>query len=278
MEIIDAQIHRPSPSMRVGEPSTSDGNSELDLQLALSAMDAVGVNAAIVHTDRIFAQAACASHPDRFAAVVQFTEPLKMLNAGEVIANLRSSPGILGFRLAPVVPQVGGNLMAALREGRLAPLFASAETHGVPLALFIPGGLGDVPAIAETYPNLPLIIDHIGMPPPPWVPFSADLLNDLPKLLALARYPNVALKFTGVPALSLEAYPFKDLWHRGLHQIVESFTPQRLMWGSDYTRLKGVLTYSELLNFLLYTDELSQGDKEAMLSHSARNWFRWPRI
>jgi L-fuconolactonase len=278
MEIVDAQIHHPEPAQLWADGYSEDEKCGLDVELAIAAMDAVGVDAAIVHSDYGFCEAASRRYPDRFAGVVQFRSPLSLLRPYEEIAGLRQRPGIIGFRLMlSWPPHSPDNLMGALREGKFEPFFDAAEQNRVPLALFIPEELGDVPAIVRAHPDLVVIIDHIGMLPPPQVPFSERLLDSLPDLLALAQYPNVAVKFSRVPGLSTQTYPFSDVWRRAGHRIIEAFTPQRLLWGSDYTRLKGVRTYCELLDFLRHSGEVSESDKETMLSSSARHWFRWPR-
>jgi predicted TIM-barrel fold metal-dependent hydrolase len=136
------------------------------------------------------------------------------------------------------------------------------------------------------HPDLVVIIDHMGMPAPPTLPLSDGLLATLPDLLELARFANIAVKFTGVPALSTEEYPFAGLWP-SLHQVINAFRPERLMWGSDYTRVTGRhrhppdpggrLNYGELIDFFRYTPELGAADKEVMLGGATRRWFRWPK-
>jgi L-fuconolactonase len=121
-----------------------------------------------------------------------------------------------------------------------------------------------------------LLIDHIGMYPPPHVELVPERLDAVPELIALARYHNVAVKFTGVPALSLEEYPFADLWPAG-RQILEAFGPERLMWGSDFRRLRTLHPYTEIVDFLRFTDEVSEADKRLMFSTSLRQWVDWDR-
>jgi predicted TIM-barrel fold metal-dependent hydrolase len=273
MEIIDAQIHHPEPAKPW--PGHHPG-AAFDVELAIAAMDAVGVDAALVHSDRAFCDAAYTRYPHRFAGVVQFREPLTIEDPEAELEALAESPGIVGFRLMPGwPPHSPDNLMEALRAGRLDTFFAAGERHGLTLALFAPEQLRDVPAVARAHPSLRIVIDHIGMLVPPQVPFSDRLLDTLPDLLALAEFPNIAIKFSRVPGLSTETYPFSDMWRRAGHQIIEAFTPERLMWGSDYTRLQGFRTYAEIVAFLLYADEVSDADRETMFSRSARNWFNW---
>jgi len=276
--IIDAQIHRPAPALPWVELGEGSQHINEDAELALAAMDAVGVDMAIVHGDYAFCEAAHARYPTRFRGIVQFSDPFGMKNVQDEIAAVRGRPGLLGFRMAPAAPRAGPNLLPALQNGQLDKFFAAAQANDVPVLLFVPGGLSHIHRIARSFPNLTLIIDHLGLPPPPWVPLKPNLLDGIPELLQLAAYPNVALKFTGVPALSMEAFPFQDLWGRGLIDVIETFGPERLLWGSDFTRVKQHHTYSDELRFLLDTDRLSANDKETMLFRSTQHWLRIPGI
>ena len=51
-------------------------------------------------------------------------------------------------------------------------------------------------------------------------------LAHLPNLLALARYPNVAVKATGVPGSTREPYPYRNL-HPYLRRVNDAFGPER---------------------------------------------------
>jgi hypothetical protein len=66
--------------------------------------------------------------------------------------------------------------------------------------------------------------------------------------------------------------------------------PDRLMWGSDFTRMRmapGTIEpgpretwatlYSDSVTFVRDTDQLSQSDKEKTLGATLRRIFRWPR-
>ena len=88
--------------------------------------------------------------------------------------------------------------------------------------------------------------------------------------------------------LSREPYPHRDLWPR-LHPVIEAFGPERLMWGSDYTRLRmGVGTtdrgpreewgglYSDAVNYLRDTSELSEADKATIFAGTIRRVLEWP--
>jgi L-fuconolactonase len=110
----------------------------------------------------------------------------------------------------------------------------------------------------------------------------------LPGLLSLAQFANVQVKFSGAPALSREPYPHHDVWPY-LHQVINAFGPERLMWGSDFTRLRWVPVvgglaprdqwrfYSDSVNYLRDTTEIGPRDKELIFAGTIRRVLRWPK-
>jgi predicted TIM-barrel fold metal-dependent hydrolase len=174
------------------------------------------------------------------------------------------------------------------RDGKLEALFAACEKYNLPLFCSTHGHATTLEPVAQQHPDLLLIIDHLGLPQPPPIKRDPDPWQRLPGLVSMAKYPNVAVKFSGATTLSLQPYPHRDVWPH-LRQLVDAFGPQRLMWGSDFTRLRmGPLTiqpgpregwflYSNELNYLRDTDEVSEHDKAAIFGGTIRRLLRWPR-
>jgi L-fuconolactonase len=75
-------------------------------------------------------------------------------------------------------------------------------------------------------------------------PVPEDVWADLPKLLALAAYPNVRVKVSGACTMSLAGYPYDDIWDPVL-RVLDAFGVDRCMWGTDWTRTIGMLTYAQ---------------------------------
>ena len=75
---------------------------------------------------------------------------------------------------------------------------------GQPVNLLAYGRLEQVGALASRHPDTQLVIDHLGLPQPYEPPPPAQPWADLPKLLALAKHANVAVKITGAGTLSHE--------------------------------------------------------------------------
>lgn len=290
MEIIDAQIHPPEHFGHI-DPKKYDPEFLyiLGLEMNREVMDAVGVDAAILSIDIKWIERAMQMYPDRFVGCVVPIE------AGEAtpddcIGQLRKTPGVVGFGV-PFSYWKTMQLVEAYTSGKVEPFIAAAEKHGLPLFLGAQGNARHVEPLARKYPNLTIVLNHLGLPSrPPMALVAPNVWETLPDLLNLAKYPNVALKFTGVTALSKEKWPYKDLWPN-LNKVIKAYGPERLMWGSDYTRLRmahGAIDregprqewgglYAENLHFLLDSTELSQGDKEKMFALTARRLLRWPK-
>ena len=127
-----------------------------------------------------------------------------------------------------------------------------------------------VAPIAEKYPNLKLIIDHLGRV---GGKTDAECFSTLSEMLALAKFPNVAIKATGAPSYSSGAYPFSSI-HDYLHRIYDSFGPGRMFWGTDITRMP--CSWKQCVS--MFTEELpwlSEADKEIVMGKGVCKFLKW---
>ena len=109
-----------------------------------------------------------------------------------------------------------------LHDGTIDWLWAEAEKAGVPIAALATDSLAELGRIAERHPGLRLTIDHLGGRGGTSALKDAAAMTHMPALLALAKFPNVAVKATGVPHYSSEAYPFPGdahLFAAGLRRV-----------------------------------------------------------
>ena len=123
-----------------------------------------------------------------------------------------------------------------LHDGTLDWLWTTAEAAGVPIAALATDSLTELGRIAERHPGLRLTIDHLGGRGGTTTLKDAAAMTHMPQLLALAKLPNVAVKATGVPHYSSEAYPFPAL-HAYLRQVYDAFGPHRMFWGTDISKM-----------------------------------------
>ncbi|MFL5257805.1 MAG: amidohydrolase family protein [Rhodopila sp.] len=273
MQIIDAQIHL----WGTGLPSNLAHRqvTAFTAEEAIGLMDEAGVDAAVIHppgwdpgsTDMAFA--AVRTYPGRFA--IMGSLPLDEADSHARIAAWRQQPGMLGLRYAFLHDPA----RQWLHDGSLDWLWAAAEAAGIPIAMLATDSLQEVGGIAERHPGLRLTIDHLGGKGGFTTLKDADAMTHMPALVALARFPNVAVKATGAPGYSSEAYPFPAM-HTWLRRIYDAFGPHRMFWGTDITKMP--CSWRQCVT--MFTEELpwlSDNDKRLIMGGALCAWWGWNR-
>lgn len=275
MPIVDAQIHVWSPDVATrpwppGRTAHAHGPA-LAPEQVLRVMDDAGVDRAVlvppswigdVNTDSLDA---ARRWPDRFAVMGRF-DP-RAPDATARLEGWRGEPGMLGIRLTFHLP-----LWAAwLTDGSLDWFWAAGERLGLPLMIFVPGQAAAVGPIAARHPKLRLILDHLarrgGLK-------DDAAFADLDDVLALGRYPNVAVKVSSLPSYSSEPYPFPGLT-KHLRRVHDAFGPKRMLWGTDYSRLP--VPYRDAVRHLREgIDFLTADDREWIMGRACAEWVGWP--
>jgi L-fuconolactonase len=288
-EVFDAQVHPgltyAARSAKLGRtrvldpkapPYDSEATAKLAYELVLAGMDAVGVTKALIHGGSSIAELlALTEYSEALAAVPKVAPPSK--ETAEVVERLVATPGVVGLRLLPGFPFDGSELERFASGIEYDPIFHELNRCGLTVCLYIPDNVDLATPYIVKYPDLRFVVDHVGLHSPPSGPKDPGptIFEEFPKVLALAKYPNVAIKFSGFPSLSARPYPFEDLLPY-FSQLVDSFTPQRLIWGSDFTRCAPLHSYAESIQFVRESSIVSEVDKVAMLRTSMQEWFKWP--
>ncbi len=272
MLIVDAQVHiwgGGSPTNPAHRQVSSFSADDL-----LKEMDEAGIDAAVIHppswdpgADALAIEAA-RQHPDRLSVLGKF--PLDAPESRSLVDGWKQQPGMLGLRFSFLQP----HQQTWPTDGTMDWLWPAAARAGVPIALspafsaasFVPA----VGQIADRHPEVRLSVVHMGRPSG-----SKDeaAFATLPELLALAKYPNVAVKATGAPSYSSASYPFENI-HNYLHQIYDAFGPERMFWGTDITRMP--CSWRQCVT--LFTEELpwlSESDKELIMGRALCEWLDW---
>lgn len=285
LEIIDAQIHEPCPGKPLDD-SMKDQTGLWQVELAREAMDAIGVDIALAVTSENFINVAHERFPGRFPGVHTFFHTHADL-ASEV-RRIKAHPAMVAGR-ALVGDYINATMRPEFTAGVFDPLYAAAEDVGLPIFNSTHGGCAKLAAVAEKHPKLTLIIDHIGVAQHPVSPPETMNWAPFEDLLALATYPNIHVKLCGAPLLSQENYPYEDVWPN-LNRMFDAFGYERIMWGSDYTRLRIAdlprgdrprrrgIPYGDNLNYLLHSDQLTYEQKAMVLGGNARRLFNLPPI
>ena len=276
MATIDVQVHayeRDHP----GRPwaAVLDGPPEVTGDGMVAAMDAVGVDGALLVSpftmycyDASYAIAVHAAHPTRFRLIkpVDPTDP----GVADTIADWAATDGTVGIRIL-----MRDGVSTDPADPGINLVLAAAARHALPVNLMCTGRLEQAKLLAARNPGTRLVIDHLGLPQPRKPPAPAQPWADLPKLLALADYDNVAVKISGACTLSHEPFPYKDIWDP-LSRIFDAFGFNRCMWGTDWTRAVGVLTYKQGVEAFRVTDRLSNSDRAALMGDTLRTVYNWP--
>ncbi len=272
MQIVDAQIH----TWGTGLPSNLSHIqvTHYTPAEAIAQMDAGGVNAAVIHppgwdpNSTAMAFEAVRDYPGRFAIMGHL--PLEP-SSREKIASWRTQPGMLGLRYTFLHDPA----RQALADGKFDWLFAECEKHGVPVATLATDSLEVLGKIAERHPELKLTIDHLGGRGGLTTLKDHEAMTHIPRLLALAKLPNVAVKATGAPGYAAEAYPFPKMLGY-LHQIYDAFGPNRMFWGTDITKMP--CSWAKCVS--MFTDNmpwLNADDKRLIMGDALCAWWGWKR-
>ncbi len=273
MQIVDAQIHL----WGTGLPSNLSHRqvTHFTPAEAIALMDDGGVDAAVIHppgwdpnsTDMAFK--AVRDYPGRFA--IMGSLPLEHTDSRTKIVGWRSQPGMLGLRYT----FLHNPARQWLADGALDWLWAEAEKANVPIAMLATDSLAEIARIAQRHPGLRLTIDHLGGRGGMTTLKDSAAMTHMPALLALAKFPNVAVKATGAPGYSSEAYPFPAM-HLYLRQIYDAFGPHRMFWGTDITKMP--CSWHQCVT--MFTEELpwlDEQDKKLIMGDAICAWWGWNR-
>jgi len=277
MPILDSQVHAYERN-HPGRPwiGTLYGPPEVTGDQMVAAMHAVGVDGAILVSpfsmyryDASYALEVFAAHPGRFRLVkpVDPTDPAVV----ETIADWAATDGAVGIRIF-----LRDNASTDPADPAINRALATAAQHSLPVNVACTGRLDQAGQLAARNPNTRLVIDHLGLPQPHEPPPPAEPFADLPKLLALAAHENVAVKVSGACTLSHEPFPYKDIWDP-LGRVFDAFGLGRCMWGTDWTRAVGMLTYEQGVEAFRVADRLSESERAALMGENLQRVYNWHR-
>jgi predicted TIM-barrel fold metal-dependent hydrolase len=273
MQIVDAQIH----TWETGLPSNLSHRqvTHFTPEEAITLMDEGGIDAAVIHppgwdpnsTEMAFK--AVKDFPGRFAILGSL--PLDQPESRARVARWREQPGMLGLRYTFLHDPA----RQRLHDGEFDWLWAEAEKAGVPVATLATDSLAYLGRVAERHPGLRLTIDHLGGRGGLTTLKDHAAMTHMADLIALAKLPNVAVKATGAPGYSAQAYPF-PIMQTYLRQIYEAFGPHRMFWGTDITKMP--CTWKQCAT--MFTKELTwlpEDDKRLVMGDALCTWWGWDR-
>jgi predicted TIM-barrel fold metal-dependent hydrolase len=274
MLIVDSQIH----IWRNGKMSAHHRQvPTYSIDDALAEMAGAGVDCAVIHPPSSLGEAvnayaveAVRRHPDKFCILGHFD--LQSPDREQIVQHWRERPGMLGFRFTFNQPHE----KSWWTDGSLDWFWKACEEEDLRVGLLAGGSnLAALAKIAERHPRLKVHIDHLGRGGGGHGQKDDTAFANLGEMLALAKYPNIAVKMSGAPSYSSDAYPYRSI-HRYLQQIFDAFGPDRCFWGTDITRMP--CSYRQCVT--LFTEELpwlKGRDLERVMGGAVVDWLGWRR-
>ena len=274
--ITDAQVHlweaaRPDrpwdPKFQPHVPEPMTGERMIGL------MDEAGIDRAVLSPPGVilgrtpdYALEMAAKYPRRFRVMPWF-EPTQPEHF-ERLPRWLNTPYVCSLRLGLNFKEE----MKMLEDGKLEPLFAGAERHHIPVAVFRREGCGVIEAAVRKHPGMVTILDHFN-----WAEDNAERERKMQEMERLAQYPHVYIKVSSLPKLTKSPPPYADLVPL-IKRVHAAYGAQRLMWGSDQTQIMAIKngSYSDNVNIIREASYLSAEDKAWMLNGTAAKVFNWP--
>jgi predicted TIM-barrel fold metal-dependent hydrolase len=271
---IDSQVHAYERN-RPERPWSGflRGPDEVTGDDMVAAMNAVGVDGALLVSpfsmyryDASYALEVYAKHPGRFGLIKPF-DPHSEAVADEM-AEWAGTPGVVGARIMLTAQPFEAD------DAGLHRILAAGAKAGIPVNVMGSGKLPLVHELARRHPDTRIVVDHVGLTQPFEPPAPPEPFADLANVLALAQCDNVAIKISGACTLSHQPFPYPDIWDP-LNQVFDAFGFERCLWGTDWTRAVGLLTYEQGVEAFRVTDELSDAERAALMGGSLAKIYNW---
>jgi L-fuconolactonase len=183
-------------------------------------------------------------YPGRFAPVVLVDT--QQPAAVDELSHL-TDEGASGIRLTANTRSPGADPLAIWRAAERLRLPVSCAGTATDFAA------AGFAALLEALPQLAVVIEHLGsLGQPRGNPSAAETVA---QVMALAHFPNVTMKITGLGEFSRRAMPvqqpspFEQPVPALLQAAVAAFGPERLMWGSDYPPVSSREGYANALRW-----------------------------
>lgn len=232
-------------------------NGENTAEILLSNMDFAGVNGAVVTQEQIdgsqdgYLREVRRRFPDRFRVSCLYEEgkdlPADGFDGVKICAGRLSDPDLL----------------------RHEHVFAQAAEHGQFLLIDLAERDAQTAALgtlADRYPSLRIAVGHFGMAG----------RGDWMAQIRLAERDNVRIESGGITWLyNSEFWPYPSAV-KAFREAIGAVGAHKLMWGSDYPRTMTAITYRMSLDFLLFSDELTEREKTLILGENARTFYGFP--
>ena len=202
------------------------------------------------------------TYPDKFAGIgllvgYRLYSPADKENPSR-LERLVKEDSLAGLRLSPIYDRD----VVWMNDPVCYPLWKKAEQLGAVFNIFLaPHQVAQVAAMAERFPGVKVVIDHMAM-----IDITAPDSEGFGPLLELERFPNVYIRTSLHNLSKSKQMPFRDVWPL-LRRLYDRFGPRRLIYANFYE----LLIMKELIPF--FTSE----DKEWIMGRTAMRVYGFGR-
>jgi len=218
-------------------------------------------------TDNRYLLDVAAKYPKRVVPVVILaaTDP----QSPAALERMTKENRISGVRFTGS-PDASGNF--AFLSDAAAPMWAAANKLGLVIVLMplgdkVPAAMKRVDELAARYPNVNIVLDHIGFPKPAELPKTFGLT---PEHLALAQRKNVYYKYTTflIEQVHETKVPLKDF----MNHMVSVYGADHMVWGTDIGNSE-VDVQEYIKHALDSTDGLKLAQRKDVFYNTAKKVF-----
>jgi len=268
--IIDPHVHvwKKDPRYPWAKETARPPDQDATPEMLLELMKASGVERTVIiqvihyRWDNRYLAGVLKRYPGYFRGVARVNPESPA--APDNLSRLVQDQGFQGVRISPADGAAGDWIRGPL----MPPLWKRCQELRVPMTVLAPvTRMPDVVVLVDKFPDLTVVIDHMADCP-------VDRPDELPKLLALARYPKVFVKISHTWTVSKEPYPYRDAQAQ-VKRLYDVFGPRRLMWGTDWPLVEKYCGYAKSL--AVVRDEmhfLNEEEKSWILSKTVERV--WP--
>ncbi len=112
-----------------------------------------------------------------------------------------------------------------MQSSGMRELWRTAQELGLAAQMhFIPFYAPQIAELAAQFPNVPVILDHLGRA-------GQGTPEQFEQVVALAKRPRTYMKYSGVDYSSKQREPFDDAQPL-VRRLFDAFGPDRMMWGA----------------------------------------------
>lgn len=274
MALVDAHLHvwRALTGGAPGVSTIVSPSEDVPIERARDVLGQHGVTRAVLvqplfrGEDNSYVADCAAADPDRIAAVCVI-DP-RIAGAEDRLEEWVVQRGCRGLRLRPRVPDEA----AAFGAPSTFALWERAQRLKVVVSILAnPEHLPTLGLLADRFPEVPIVIDHLAHP------IVSDGIDGagFKSLLDLERYANVFIKVSGYYHFSDQVDPYPGCWAL-VRAIFDRYGPARLVWGSDFPHVERTTGYRRSLDLVRHDLQfLGETDRALILGGNASRLY-WP--